>query len=136
MRSAGWVGVMLLIGLIGAPAGARERSALAVRGPEGKTMTGQEIAAQSKEQREAVFKELDQNDDGSLSKKELANDRLFTQMDLNKDGKVTMIEYNASFLKKAGTSFQSANSDGDGTLTPEEMQAAVIKRIEARRAKK
>lgn len=133
MKVSLWFGTLFAAALAFTTATARERAA---RPAAGESISGQEAAAQTKAQREALFKELDADGDGALSKKEVGSERAFTQMDLNKDGKVTMPEYNTAMVKKAGTSFQNANANQDNALTAEEISGALKKRLEERKAGK
>jgi Ca2+-binding EF-hand superfamily protein len=74
----------------------------------------------------ALFKRLDKNGDGKIASDEVparhwgGKGPMFGQMDTDKDGKVTKAEFTAAEDKI----FQKLDANGDGVITPDEMQAA------------
>jgi Ca2+-binding EF-hand superfamily protein len=97
---------------------------------EGKVQ--QQRIAQLRSRAEAEFAKLDTNKVGSLSKAEFMavapqtssatpnGAAIVTQLDKNKDGKVTADEFRAPRL----TAFDRIDANHDGTLSPAERQAA------------
>ena len=89
-------------------------------------------ATAAREQRmEAEFKKLDTNNDGSLNLAEFkaaapavrpagTPDAMITQLDANKDGKVSPVEYRTPPL----ANFDKMDANKDGTITPQELEAA------------
>ena len=82
-------------------------------------------------QREAAFRQLDKDKNGSLSLQEFngaaaaqnpkANATpVITRLDKNKDGKVSLDEYRQPILSR----FDRADTNHDGTVSPTERQAA------------
>jgi Ca2+-binding EF-hand superfamily protein len=80
---------------------------------------------------EAEFNRLDTNHDGQLSKAEFmaaappvrareTPQQLIAAMDGNKDGKISLQEYEAAPL----SNFNKLDTNHDGTVSPQEMQAA------------
>jgi Ca2+-binding EF-hand superfamily protein len=106
------------------------------------TVTGAELAAeQQKEMQQAKgalqqqlsarFKQLDTNKDNQLNLQEFlaaapairtseSPDQLLQQLDTNKDGKLSADEFRAPQL----ATFNRADTNHDGTVTPAEAQAA------------
>jgi Ca2+-binding EF-hand superfamily protein len=74
----------------------------------------------------ALFKRLDKNSDGKIAADEVparhwgGKGPQFGMMDTDKDGKVTKAEFTAAEDKM----FQKLDTNGDGVITPDEMQAA------------
>jgi Ca2+-binding EF-hand superfamily protein len=87
------------------------------------------------QQLSAKFKELDTNKNGSLSLQEFlaaspqirpqnSAQQLLQQIDANKDGKVSLEEFRAPQV----ANFNRADTNHDGTVTPDEMKAAAGKK--------
>ena len=89
-------------------------------------------ATAAREQRmEAEFKKLDTNNNGALDLAEFkaaapavrpagTPETMVTQLDANKDGKVSPVEYRTPPL----ANFDKMDANKDGTITPQELQAA------------
>ena len=89
-------------------------------------------ATAAREQRmEAEFKKLDTNNNGALDLAEFkaaapavrpagSPETMVTQLDSNKDGKVSPVEYRTPPL----ANFDKMDANKDGTITPQELQAA------------
>ena len=105
--------------------------AMAQRGPQ-EPMTRDAYMAQQKER----FTAMDANQDGVVTKEELAAriaarmgdtppqqmvDRLFGRLDTDGDGKITAVEAEAAEAAR----FAKLDTDHDGTLTPEERRAGM-----------
>ncbi|MEI7638783.1 MAG: EF-hand domain-containing protein [Syntrophus sp. (in: bacteria)] len=111
-------------------------------------------AASLAEMRQKMFKSVDTNSDGSIDKTEMSAlfqqntssivDSLFTGLDANQDDLISMIESDASLAKlgqsiknsgdgMAGVSgmpppdkvFDAADTDGDGSVTKEELASVI-----------
>jgi Ca2+-binding EF-hand superfamily protein len=72
----------------------------------------------------ALFKRLDKNSDGKIAADEVparhwGKGPQFGMMDTDKDGKVTKAEFTAA----EDQMFQKLDANGDGVITPDEMQA-------------
>ncbi|MES1150612.1 MAG: EF-hand domain-containing protein [Dongia sp.] len=72
----------------------------------------------------ALFKRLDKNSDGKIAADEVparhwGKGPQFGMMDTDKDGKVTKAEFTAA----EDHMFQKLDANGDGVITPDEMQA-------------
>jgi Ca2+-binding EF-hand superfamily protein len=88
--------------------------------------------AESGARARALFSKLDTDRNGQLSVAEFAkaqsgppqvNGQPFvTQLDANKDGKVSLVEHRAGKLRR----FDNIDSDKDGTVTAAEMRAAGV----------
>ena len=88
--------------------------------------------AESGARARALFSKLDTDRNGQLSMAEFAkaqsgppqvNGQPFvTQLDANKDGKVSLVEHRAGKLRR----FDNIDSDKDGTVTAAEMRAAGV----------
>jgi hypothetical protein len=107
-------------------------TALAQRGGEESQTRDQFIARQMER-----FKEMDANQDGVVTKDELAAamaarmgrtpspervDMMFKMIDADGDGKATAAEAQAA----AGARFDMMDANHDGTLTPEERRAGMM----------
>ena len=87
-------------------------------------VTGDEILQAwkaGKEKRDQIFKQLDANQDGVLTRKEVNNDKAFDKFDTNHDGKITYIEYNIALATMVGQGFSNADANHDGTVSKQEM---------------
>ena len=74
------------------------------------------------------FKKLDNNDDELIDKKDRANfltQEVFAQIDIDKDGSITVWEYSIYFLRN----FNQVDTNKNGKVTPEEMVEASNKAI-------
>ena len=74
------------------------------------------------------FKKLDNNDDELIDKKDRANfltQEVFTQIDIDKDGSITVWEYSIYFLRN----FNQVDTNKNGKVTPEEMVEASNKAV-------
>jgi len=80
---------------------------------------------------EKMFKEMDANNDGVVTKKEFDafHNKMFKEMDANGDGKITREEMEAMHKKMAGQTqerfkqrFDEADANHDGALSKEEAQ--------------
>jgi hypothetical protein len=94
-------------------------AAFAQAGDESATVTRAQLEQMNKER----FAEMDANKDGFVTSEELGGERaalMIGRLDSDKDGKVTLPELNARML----ASFDFADADKDGTLTPAERAAA------------
>ena len=91
----------------------------------------QQARAVEQQRLDAEFTKLDTNHDGQLSKAEFmavappvqarqSPQQIIGQIDTNKDGKVSLQEYEAAPL----ASFNRLDANHDGTVTPQEIQAA------------
>jgi Ca2+-binding EF-hand superfamily protein len=91
----------------------------------------QQARAAELQRLEAEFNRLDTNHDGQLSKAEFmaaappvrareTPQQLIAAMDGNKDGKISLQEYEAAPL----SNFNKLDTNHDGTVSPQEMQAA------------
>ena len=74
------------------------------------------------------FKKLDNNNDELIDKKDRANfltQEAFTQIDIDKDGSITVWEYSIYFLRN----FNQVDTNKNGKVTPEEMVEASNKAV-------
>ena len=74
------------------------------------------------------FKKLDTNNDELIDKKDRANfltQEAFTQIDIDKDGSITVWEYSIYFLRN----FNQVDTNKNGKVTPEEMVEASNKAV-------
>ncbi|MFK8183944.1 MAG: alpha/beta hydrolase fold domain-containing protein [Phormidesmis sp.] len=84
------------------------------------------------------FEQFDSNGDGSLTPDEVENRRIFSQLDTNADGQITRREARAYLeqrrngereleesepvtIGRGGNRFEQFDSNGDGSLTPDEL---------------
>ncbi len=74
------------------------------------------------------FKKLDNNNDELIDKKDRANfltQEVFAQIDIDKDGSITVWEYSIYFLRN----FNQVDTNKNGKATPEEMVEASNKAV-------
>ena len=74
------------------------------------------------------FKKLDNNNDELIDKKDRANfltQEAFTQIDIDKDGSITVWEYSIYFLRN----YNQVDTNKNGKVTPEEMVEASNKAV-------
>lgn len=78
-----------------------------------------------------LFKQIDANGDGSISQEEIDTFRAakVAAADLNKDGALSLEEFDTLYRELTRTrmvrAFQNLDSDGDGVISAEEMDARV-----------
>lgn len=92
-----------------------------------------------------LFKQIDTDGDGKISKKEMDNFRStkINTADLNKDGALSLAEFEPVYHELTRTrmvrTFQSLDTDGDGLISKEEMDARfdmMMKRMEQKEGRK
>ena len=86
-----------------------------------------------------LFKQIDANSDGSISQEEMDTFRAakVAAADLNKDGALSLEEFDTLYRELTRThmvrAFQNLDSNGDGVISAEEMDArvaAIMQRME------
>ena len=87
------------------------------------------------ERRKEMFKTGDLNHDGYITSDELKDTKTFSQMDVNKDNRISEDEYLAWNLKATANAFDKTDSNNDKSVSAQEMKDAIQKRIDARKNK-
>ena len=87
------------------------------------------------ERRKEMFKTGDLNHDGYITSDELKDTKTFSQMDVNKDNRISEDEYLVWNLKATANAFDKTDSNNDKSVSAQEMKDAIQKRIDARKNK-